>query len=186
MPEEKIAKSDGIAGILLRLERARSITDLPPLLRELQRALSGPQYVHLRRMFAVWMGRVVFKRSGITQPVPEFQDLQEVNAMLEERVAQWYEQWKQEGMILGEAIGKAKGEAIGKAKGEAIGKATGLRLALRSILASRFGATNTELAAALEDIQDSSALQSLMEQALALDSLGAFRDILEREREKLQ
>lgn len=178
VPEEKIAESDGIAAILLRLERVQSITDLPPLLGELQRALSGPRYAHLRRMFAVWMGRVIFKRSGITQPVPEFQDLQEVDAMLEERVDQWYEQWKQEGMVLGEAIGKAKGEAIGEIKG--------LRLALRSILASRFGATDAGLAAALEGIQDSTALQNLMEQALALDSLGAFQDVLERTKEKLQ
>ena len=58
-----------------------------------------------RRAFTVWLGRVVLKRSGITEEIPEFQDLREVDAMLEERAAQW----KNEYITLGRKGGEAKG-----------------------------------------------------------------------------
>ena len=43
--------------------------------------LPEPRYRDLRRLFSVWVGRVVFRTAGIKKSVPEFQDLQEVENM---------------------------------------------------------------------------------------------------------
>ena len=63
----------------------------------------------LRRAFTIWLGRVVLKRSGITEEIPEFQDLREVDAMLEERAAQWKSEYIKQGVIIGEARCEVKG-----------------------------------------------------------------------------
>jgi predicted transposase YdaD len=42
------------------------------------------------------------------EPIPEVDDLQEVNAMLAERVTEWTEKWKREGKAEGKAEGKTE------------------------------------------------------------------------------
>ena len=102
---EELDKSKGLVAQLLRLERAQEPEQVRQIVRELIARLHGPEYLSLRRAFTVWLGRVVLKRSGITEEIPEFQDLREVDAMLEERAAQW----KNEYITLGRKEGEAKG-----------------------------------------------------------------------------
>lgn len=162
VPEDILSESDGLAAILLRLERATSPEALHPLVGELRRTLEGPRYAHLRRVFAVWLGRVVFKRAGITRSVPNFEDLQEVDDMLEETAARWREEWKREGLL------------EGMAEGRALGKVEALRLALKSILVSRFKVPAPAWEARLSAIQNADLLQYWMEAALTVDSLETF------------
>ena len=63
----------------------------------------------------------------MTEEIPEFQDLREVDAMLEERVAQWKDEYIRQGVM------------IGKAEGISIGETRGLGLALRDLPEARFG-----------------------------------------------
>ncbi|MDZ4152184.1 MAG: hypothetical protein U1E01_13980 [Methylicorpusculum sp.] len=56
--------------------------------------------------------RVKFKADSI----PEYQELNEVNAMLAERLTDWTLQWKKEGEEIGEERGQKRGEEIGKKK----------------------------------------------------------------------
>ena len=55
------------------------------------------------------VSRVVLKHSGMTEEIPEFQDLREVDAMLEERAAQWKSEYINQGVVIGEARGESKG-----------------------------------------------------------------------------
>jgi hypothetical protein len=55
----------------------------------------------LRRAFAVWLGRVILPSKYPDDQIPEFHDLQEVNAMLSETVKSWPSKWIQEGMAKG-------------------------------------------------------------------------------------
>lgn len=82
------------------------------MVKELIDQLQSPKYLLLRRAFAVWLGRVVLKRSGITRNIPEFHELEEVGAMLEERAAQWKDEYvrlgKAEDIELGEPKARLK------------------------------------------------------------------------------
>ena len=100
---EDLLHTGGLAAQLVRLERADSLEALRPIVRELVAQLQNAKYRHLRRMLSVWLGRVVFKRAGITTDVPEFHDLQEIDAMLEERAAQWKDEYIRQGILIGEA-----------------------------------------------------------------------------------
>ena len=115
----------GLAAQLVRLEQARSPGDVADVVRELIAMLRGPDYMPLRRALSVWIARVLLRRTGITQPVPEFQDLQEVETMLEENMADWWEETRLRGLAQGHAQGHAEGLAEGLAEGRAEGLAEG-------------------------------------------------------------
>ena len=81
------------------------------------------------------------------------------------------EMWKAEG----EAIGEARGEAIGEARGETKGMAKGKVLA---ILEVRFNKVPKGIEKAVQSMSDPIALESLVEQAKACQSLGEFAESL--------
>ena len=136
---EELDKSKGLVAQLLRLERAQEPEQVRQIVRELIARLHGPEYLSLRRAFTVWLGRVVLKRSGITEEIPEFQDLREVDAMLEERAAQW----KNEYITLGRKEGEAKGLGRG----------------VQLLLEARFGALPASVTTYISSSSDSNTLQ---------------------------
>ncbi len=114
------------------------------------------------------MGRVVLKHYGITEEIPEFQDLREVDAMLEERAAQWKDEYIRQGVM------------IGKAEGISIGETRGLGLALRDLLEARFGTLPQSVTSYIASSSDSNALRKLTLSAYHAESLQAFIDQLKR------
>ncbi|WP_298069862.1 hypothetical protein, partial [uncultured Mailhella sp.] len=130
------------------------------------------------------------KRAGVTGKIPEFQDLQEMAAMLEERAAQWKNEYIQRGVLLGKAegisIGEARGISIGKAEGISIGKAEGisigeargesrgLGIALRDLLETRFGSLPSPVLDYIKNSSDVDTLRQLMRDAARAESLNAF------------
>ena len=106
---EELDKSNGLVAQLLRLERAQEPEQVRRVVRELIARLHGPEYLFLRRAFTVWLGYVVLKRFGITEEIFEFQDLRKVDAMLEERVSQWKDEYIRQGVMIGKAEGRAEG-----------------------------------------------------------------------------
>lgn len=173
VPGEVLDKSKGLVAQLLRLERARDYGQVRQIVRELIARLHGPEYLSLRRAFTVWLGRVVLKRSGIVEEIPEFQDLREVDAMLEERAAQWKDEYIQQGMLIGEAKGRAEGEAKGRVEG--------IGLALRDLLEARFGTLPQDVISSITSSSDSEILRKLMLFAFHAESLQAFIDQLKKE-----
>ena len=165
VPGEELDKSKGLVAQLLRLERAQEPEQVRQIVRELIARLHGPGYLPLRRAFTVWLGRVVLKRSGITEEIPEFQDLREVDAMLEERAAQWKDEYIRQGVM--------------------IGKAEGIGLALRDLLEARFGTLPQSVTSYIARSSDSNALRKLTLSAYHAESLQAFIDQLKKDDTKL-
>ena len=176
VPGAALERSEGLAARLLRLERAREPEEVRGEVKALLVRLQGPEYAPLRRAFSVWLGRVVLQRSGITEEVPEFHDLQEVDAMLEERAAQWKEEYIRQGVLLGRAEGLAEGEARGEARGLIRGEARGRGLALRDLLEARFGPLPSSVTSSLAGLSDAAELRRLMLSAVHAASLGAFME----------
>jgi hypothetical protein len=69
--------------------------------------MQHPRYTSLRRAFTIWIRRVLMRRMAPGEAIPEVNDLEEVNAMLAERVKQWTEDWKLEGRLEGKKEGQA-------------------------------------------------------------------------------
>lgn len=169
VPGEELDKSKGLVAQLLRLERAQEPEQVRRIVRELIARLHGPEYLPLRRAFTIWLGRVVLKRSGITEEIPEFQDLREVDAMLEKRAAQWKDEYIRQGVMIGKAEGKAEG----------------IGLALRDLLAARLGTLPQSVTSYIASSSDSNALRKLTLSAYHAESLQAFIDQLKKDDTKL-
>ncbi len=107
---------------LFRLESCRTPEEVREVVADLVAWLKAPEQTRLRRDFAIWFGRTFLPGRVPGVVIPEFYDLQEVDAMLSETVREWTIQWKEQGL----AEGRAKGLAEGRAKGLAEGKAEGL------------------------------------------------------------
>ena len=165
VPGEELDKSKGLVAQLLRLERAQEPEQVRRIVRELIARFHGPEYLPLRRAFTVWLGRVVLKRSGIPEEIPEFQDLREVDAMLEKRAAQWKDEYIRQGVM--------------------IGKAEGIGLALRDLLAARLGTLPQSVISYIASSSDSNALRKLTLSAYHAESLQAFIDQLKKDDTKL-
>ena len=158
LPEETLEQSKGLAAQLVKLERARTLEEVRPIVKILKERLRYPAYIALRRTFQVWLGRVVFKRSGMTGEIPEFQDLDEVDAMLEERAAQWKDEYIRQGMLLGEARGKlAQAQTV-----------------LLALLRERFGTLPQEMENAVNELADADKLMRLTLVVYQSDSLETF------------
>ena len=162
------ALNEGLVAQLLRLERAGDVLEVQRVVKHLLDALRAPQYLHLRRAFAVWLGRVVLKRTGITQHISEFNDLQEVDSRLEERASQWREELIQKGVLIGEA------------RGISIGEARGISLALKDTLKDRFGDIPPAVETSLTEITDPTTLRKLLPLAYRAEPMQAFMDGLLR------
>ena len=149
--------------------------------------LHDPAYVRLRRAFAVWLGRIVLKRAGITEDISELHDLQEVDAMLEERAAQWKDDYIRQGVLMGLTEGRMEGLAEGEAKGRAEGKAEGFGLALQNLLEIRFGSLPPTLIPSLAGLSaDMDALRELTLSAYRAESLEAFIEQLKKRASNMQ
>ncbi len=138
-----MAESSGVAALLLRLERAREVEDIIPLLDALILELHSPRHQRLQRAFIAWIGRVIFKRAGITETIPEFNGLQEVRSMLADRALEWKDEYIHRGML----IGKKEGISIGRNEGISLGETKGVKSVLQALLQSRFGVLPQDVAA---------------------------------------
>ena len=161
---EELLHSGALVAQLVRLERAREPEEVRRLVRELTVRLQGPEYARLRRAFTVWLGRIVLKRSGITEDISELHDLREVDAMLEERAAQWKDDYIRQGVLMGLAEGEARG----------------IGLALRDFLEIRFGALPPSVTSSLAALSDADTLRGLTLSAYRAESLEAFLEQLKK------
>ena len=172
VPGEELDKSKGLVAQLLRLERAQEPEQVRRVVRELIARLHGPEYLFLRRAFTVWLGRVFLKHSGMTEEIQKFQDLREVDAMLEERVAQWKDEYIRQGVMIGKAEGRVEGISIGETRG--------LGLALRDLPEARFGTLPQSVTSYIAKSPDSNALRKLTLSAYHAGSLQEFIDQLKK------
>ncbi len=128
----------------------------------------------------VWLGRVVLKRSGITEDISELHDLREVDAVLEERAAQWKDDYIRQGVLMGLAEGRMEGLAEGEAKGRVEGKAEGFGLALQDFLETCFGHLPPSVISSIAAFSDADTLRGLTLSAYRADSLETFLEQLKK------
>lgn len=107
------------------------------MLKSLIAWLSEPEQKELRRSLTIWIARLL-RRKIRSEEIATVTDLLEIDTMLAERIESWTQQW----MLQGLQKGKVEGEA----------------LALKRLLAKRFGPLPAALeariaAASLEEIE---------------------------------
>ncbi len=124
-----------VAAALFRLEKSRRPQDIERVLSSLVEWLQTPEQDDLRRAFVVWLKRVLLPARvpgvNMDKDLPQVIELQEMRAMLAERVKTWTEEWKQQGLEQGLEQGIEQGIVRGVPLGEA--------KLLRRQLAHRFG-----------------------------------------------
>ena len=162
--EELERGNRGPAAQLVRLERAADLDEVRALVRELVGQLADPKYARLRRMFTVWLRRVVFRRMGVERRVEEYHDLREVNAMLEENVGKWVDGYIRQGIAQGMARGMAQGQGQ----------------ALLDYLEERFGETPQAALDYMAQPVDAEALRRLTRAAYRAASLDEILALLRK------
>jgi hypothetical protein len=134
----ELASLRNLVAALFRLENGRTRAEIDDVLRTLIEWLQNPQQHGLRRAFSVWLGKVILGRlpSGA---VTHVDDLQEMRAMLADRIQEWAEESKRQGHQEGLQAGRQAGLQEGRQEGLQAGRQEGeARLLLRQ-LAGRFG-----------------------------------------------
>jgi len=149
---------------VIELENSQSIEAIMGVVGRLVDLLKDPQHLSLREAFFVWLSRIVIpKQLPAGTQVPHISDLKEVNAMLADRIQQWYLDYEkkgleagmkqglerglqeglQEGLEKGLEAGMKKGKAEGMIEGKAEGIAEGKAETLLQLLTMRFGEQST-------------------------------------------
>ncbi|MFB1488643.1 MULTISPECIES: Rpn family recombination-promoting nuclease/putative transposase [unclassified Thiocapsa] len=138
LAETELAGQRNVAAALFRLENSRRPKDIDRVLASLIDWLAAPEQDSLRRAFVVWLKRVLLPARVPGAKLPNVNNLQEMRAMLAERVKTWTEEWKQQGLEQGIQQGIKEGLSRGEAR------------LLRRLLIRRFGALPTWAEARLE------------------------------------
>ena len=126
LDERRVAADDLPHGNLMRgvvgIEQSRSPDDLARAMDTVQGWLRNPEDGRLGRVFGEWLSATA-RRAGIELPGT----LKEATMTLEERAAQWPEQWRRKGLAEGRREGVAEGRREGVAEGRREGVAEGRR-----------------------------------------------------------
>ena len=134
LDERRVAADDLPLDNLMRavvgLEQSRTPADMARVAEALRGWLRSPQDTDLGRAFAAWIWQMVARISPGQAGLGPGGNLEEVTMSLVERVAQWPEQWRREGVAEGRREGVEEGRREGVAQQRAL---------LRRFAAGRFG-----------------------------------------------
>ena len=81
----------------------------------------------LKRVFLIWLKRVLLPNKFPGVELDEINDLHEVQSMLAERVKNWTQEWKEQGLAEGRQEGREKGLQEGLQEGRQEGRQEGLQ-----------------------------------------------------------
>lgn len=85
------AAGKNLVALLIEIEQCRRPEDIRSVIARLKQLLASDENISIRRSFSIWLSRMVGNRFA-GKSVPELNDLQEVDAMLAERIDEWVEQ----------------------------------------------------------------------------------------------
>lgn len=109
--DQELAGLRNLAAALFRLENSRTPADIQRVLASLIDWLRTPEQSGLRRAFVVWLKRALLRARVPRADIPNVVELQEIHAMLAERVKTWTEEWEREGLRKGMQQGLQQVEA---------------------------------------------------------------------------
>lgn len=148
--EELSQRERNLAATLFQLEKSRTLEGLAEMVGALRAWLAAPEQASLRRAFAEWIERVLLPLRLPGIEIPELQDLDEIDAMLAERVIEWTKEWKQQGLEEGRKQGRKQGRREERERALVADRQLLVRLSNR-----RFGQNWTEtLQKLLETLDD--------------------------------
>ncbi|MBI4872551.1 MAG: Rpn family recombination-promoting nuclease/putative transposase [Candidatus Riflebacteria bacterium] len=123
--ESELTAARNLVAALFRLERSRDPGEVRGVVRELAGWLRAPEQAGLRGDFSKWFTRTFLPGRAPGQFIPEFNDLQEVDAMLSETVVEWTKQWEKQGLDKGREDGFREGREKGRDEGRDEGRNEG-------------------------------------------------------------
>ena len=158
LDERRVAVDDLPLGNLMRavvgFEQSRTPADVARVAQALRGWLRSEPDSEIGRAFAAWMAQMVARISPDPAEVELGETLEEATMTLVERVAQWPEQWRREGVAEGRREGVAEGRREGVAEGRREGAAR-QRALLGRFAAGRFGKEVGErIETLLDDTED--------------------------------
>ena len=109
LAEHPLPTVRNLAAALFGLENSRTPAEMATVLALLAEWLRDPAQASLRRAFTVWLNRILLPRRLPEVELPEALELQEMHAMLAERVKRWTEEWEQRGVLKGIEQGIERG-----------------------------------------------------------------------------
>ena len=150
LDERRVAVDDLPLGNLMRavvgFEQSRTPADVARVAQALRGWLRSEPDSEIGRAFAAWMAQMVDRISPDPAEVELGETLEEATMTLVERVAQWPEQWRREGVAEGRREGVAEGRREGAARQRAL---------LGRFAAGRFGEVVGErIETLLDDTED--------------------------------
>jgi predicted transposase/invertase (TIGR01784 family) len=108
IPDEAL-HADSFAACLMRIERNKGTESVREAFGALKKLLANKEYQALNRAFAVWIIRILQNGKVLKEPIPEVNNIEEVDAMFAESVNEWTKQWKMEGLQEGLQKGRQEG-----------------------------------------------------------------------------
>ena len=136
--------------------------------------LSRKELAGVQRAFAAWITRVAVPSRGRKAVLSRTPSLLEVRSMLAERAKKWLE----DAEARGEAKGIRKGIQKGRQEGIQEAKVGTLRTNIIAVLEARFQIVGPSIRRALSRIEDEVVLKSLHRQAVVVENMREFRDLL--------
>ncbi len=188
IPEMELDSERNVAAALFRLEKSRDLDDFR---KQVGWMAAGPEMDEgLRASVYTWLTRVLMPSRFPGLDVAEAESLEEVQAMLAERVMEWTREWKEEGRQEGREEGREEGRQEGREEGLQEGVHKGLQTGLQkgrkeglqegarffqefllSELTDRFGSVPAPIRQRVKATRDPDLLRKLGKQLLAASSL---------------
>ena len=97
--EDELNPLQNLVAGLFALENARTAQDVQRILESVRQCYDEQDPNELQRALVVWLKRVMLPARLPGIEIPEVNTLQEMNAMLAERVVEWTQEWKREGLL---------------------------------------------------------------------------------------
>jgi len=99
--ETELKPLKNLVAAIFRLENSTTEIDIINVIDDLIKWLVAPEQNNTRRVFNIWIKRVLLKSNKIKQPVDNLINLTEVRKMFAENVANWHVKWENKGIKKG-------------------------------------------------------------------------------------
>jgi hypothetical protein len=114
---EQVEQKGNLVGMLIRLERAETLTETLAALNELMLLLDASKMVDIKRAFAAWMSMVLLPRRIPEKKWFPSTDLEEVKVMLAQSEPNWGQAFREKGRLEGRMEGRLEGRMEGRLEG---------------------------------------------------------------------
>ena len=176
LDERRVAVDDLPLGNLVRalagFEQSRSPTELAQVAVAVNDWLREQSEPGLADVFVDWMHQIAARMARAGELAPLGRNLEEAAMTLVERVAQWPEQWRQEGVVQGRREGVAQGR-----REEAADRLAWERGMLSRQAALRFGSrVGDQIRTLLDDTEDRDHLAKVAELVISTETARELTD----------